>query len=331
MKLTSLTAFLATGALASPLAVPSTSDRRDKTTGCSNMRHTPGFRNVVHHVESRGTPRNYGVNVPDNYNDNLTRQWPLIIDFHGRGAHPADQYANSRYDAYDAGKEYLTVYPEGVDLAWQGAPYANASIDDLQFTTDLLAHLHAEYCIDPARVYASGKSNGGGFVDRLACSDHGDAFAAFAMAAPALYDVTADTACPKKRAILEAHGFRDATIRYQGSKHHQGDTLPDIPEWVSWWAHRCDPDAAVNHTAFDGYETTAYACHGQADVVQHYNVTELGHCWPSSATNFDIEDKPNTCQISKLDFTPVVLDFFGEWDQQRALKLAGLRLFSVHE
>jgi poly(3-hydroxybutyrate) depolymerase len=109
------------------------------------------------------------------------------------------------------------------------------SVDDLQFTTDLVAHVQGEYCIDSSRLYASGKSNGGGFVDTLACSDHGDQFAAFAMAAAALYTDTSRGSCTKKRAILESHGLADATIPYHpGGTPGAGGPLPDIEKWVNY-------------------------------------------------------------------------------------------------
>jgi poly(3-hydroxybutyrate) depolymerase len=106
-------------------------------------------------------------------------------------------------------------------------------VDDLQFTTYLVAHLQEEYCIDSNRLYASGKSNGAGFVDTLACSDHGDQFAAFAVAAAALYTDSGKDSCTKKRAILESHGLEDGTIPYHpNGEPGAGGPLPDIGEWV---------------------------------------------------------------------------------------------------
>lgn len=57
------------------------------------------------------------------------------------------------------------------------------------------------------------------------------------MAAPALYtDVDDSTDCPKKRAILEAHGDADGTICYAGNADERcanKDPLPNIGDWVS--------------------------------------------------------------------------------------------------
>ena len=128
---------------------------------------------------------------------------------------------------------------------WESASYAEKGADDLTFISDLLDQLDKNYCIDSDRVYASGKSNGGGFVDMMACSDLGDSFAAFAMASAALYSDTsyrdkAVNKCIKSRAILESHGGKDTTVPYTGqsAKKGTGGESPDIQDWLSWWARR---------------------------------------------------------------------------------------------
>lgn len=115
--------------------------------------------------------------------------------------------------------------------------YATKGVDDVQFVADLLEYLKTNYCIDTDRIYASGKSNGAGFVDTLACSDTGDQFAAFAMAAAALYTDTTKESCSKKRAILESHGDSDNTIPYAGGEG-SGGPIPNVGKWVRFWGER---------------------------------------------------------------------------------------------
>ncbi|KXT14916.1 hypothetical protein AC579_3057 [Pseudocercospora musae] len=302
------------------------------STGCG-MTHNEGFNNGTanHCIESGGYTRTYAVNVPDGYNDNTEKKWPLIIDYHGKlpsscnGGTPYQQYDNSQYYKYSAGQEYLVVYPQGYNGSWQGPSYAVKGVDDLQFTTDLLAKMRTKYCIDDNRVYASGKSNGGGFVDTLACSDNGDEFAAFAMASAALYTDTREGSCTKKRAVLESHGDEDSTIPYHPTKDGSGGPLPDIDKWVSWWGQRtCGSGAMpVNSGDLGGYNTTCYSCGDYSDVISHYQIFDLGHCWPSStSSNWDASDHydqtTRKCLDKALDYTPVVLDFFGKWNLANA-------------
>jgi poly(3-hydroxybutyrate) depolymerase len=103
----------------------------------------------------------------------------------------------------------LTTLNGGLGTAWQGAPYANSSFDDvcspallshchetlthvqIQFTKDMITDISKNLCVDTTRIYATGKSNGGGFVNLLMCTPTvANLFAAFAPISPALYPKT---------------------------------------------------------------------------------------------------------------------------------------------
>nr|POE72920.1 putative feruloyl esterase c [Quercus suber] len=291
-------------------------------TGCGNTQNV-GFSNDFESqsLVSGNLTRNYSVNVPSDYNDDLEKRWPLILDFHGNSRNGTFQYNNSMFYTSELGRQYLAVYPEGVNMSWQGPLYAIEGVNDLQFTTDLLAHLNSTYCIDSSRIYASGKSNGGGFVDTLACSENGDQFAAFAMAAAALYTDNSRRSCNTSRAILEAHGLDDTTIPYSGGTGLGGD-LPDVRDWVTWWSERngCSSSARAHIDEISDASIASYTCDGNANVTQHYPIAGLGHCWPSAdGENADSVLKPDICPPS-LDFTSVVLEWFGNWTLQDAPK-----------
>lgn len=102
---------------------------------------------------------------------------------------------------------------------WQGPSYASANVSDKKFTTELITQLRADFCVDDTRIYAAGKSNGGGFTGTLACSpEHGKNFAAIAACSGAFYtDVVEDPDdnCDPSRSpfpILEFHGSIDGTV-----------------------------------------------------------------------------------------------------------------------
>ncbi|KAF2169171.1 carbohydrate esterase family 1 protein [Zasmidium cellare ATCC 36951] len=295
---------------------------RLSSSGCGKTHHT-GYNNdtASHSIISGGLNRTYGVNVPNDYNDNPSKARALIIDYHGSGGNAWQQYDNSQYYNYPSGEEYVVVYPNayGSNHSWQGPNYAPAGVSDLNFTIDLLDHIEDQYCIDTSLVYASGKSNGGGFVDTLACSDQGDRFAAFAIASGAMYTDTSRDSCSKKRAILESHGDMDSTIPYHPTKPGRGGPIPDISQWVSWWGYRTCGSSAKPQNSGDlgGYNTTSYSCGNWDKVIDHYQVFDLGHCWPSSTgENYDAlapDQDTRKCLDKVLDYTPVVLNFFSKW------------------
>lgn len=306
------------------LASPGTHQHR--SGGCGKP-HDPGYHirdeSGNFSVQSSGIARYYTVDVPSGYDPD--HAYNVIFDYHGNHGDSTQQRDNSQYYKYDASQNYVLVYPQGYEEHWQGPSYAVEGIDDLQFATDLLNHIKNEYCVDPSHVYASGKSNGGGFVDLLACSDNGDDFAAFAMAAAALYTDNSLGACNKKRAILESHGENDTTIPYNPTEPGSGGELPDVGEWVGWWGERdcgCDAVPEVFVDEEDQYNVTTYSCHGWEDVVKHYHLETLSHCWPDAqGDNYDATGSSHNCIATQvLDFTSVVFDFFGRWSLENGPK-----------
>ena len=90
---------------------------------------------------------------------------------------------------------------------------------------EMLDHFEERYCIDSSRVYAAGKSNGGGFTNLLACdATASKRIAAFAPVSGAYYQDVPEDACNAETVpiecnpgrcpipIIEFHGTADTTI-----------------------------------------------------------------------------------------------------------------------
>ena len=166
-------------------------------------------------------------------------------------------------------------------------------------------------------------SDGGGFVNTLACSpDHGAAFAAFAPVSGAFYTDTNYSDCRPSRSplpILEFHGHADPTINYTRGVGN-GGPLPSIPVWLSWWARRdgcTDPAADKKVTDENGYQYITYSCNGSTDIVRHYKIWDLGHRWPNTSLT-----------VSPINASPIIMDFFNTYHRPRSLELATKALSS---
>lgn len=175
---------------------------------------------------------------------------------------------------------------------WEGPTYATAGVSDKVFTTDLVNHIKDQYCIDTSRVYATGHSNGGGFVDTLACSPgHGGQFAAFASVSGAFYtNVNGNDNCHPARSplpMLESHGAADPTIPYNGGSG-RGGPLPAIPEWLSRWAGRDQCGPMTTTDLADGVHHQVSNCAGIAGLLQHYKIDGHDHSWPGPGSEIDI-------------------------------------------
>lgn len=173
-------------------------------------------------------------------------------------------------------------------------------MSDKVFTTDLINRVKATFCVDESRVYAAGYSNGGGFVNTLACSPgHGGQFAAFAAFAAALYtDVNGNVDCTPARSplpIFETHGTADGTIPYNGGEG-RGGPLPALPEWLGRWSARNKCTGSTTTDRGNGVTEQNWTCAGVAGLVKHIKMQGQGHGYPGP-TN------------TQLFVTPAMLSF----------------------
>ena len=213
---TALSFTLLPAALASAQGVYTGGD----TSGCGIAPILPGVTQP-RSIQSSGTTRSYMIHTPSNYSS--TTPYPLIIGYHGSSSIGLFLEADTRLNDARYTGDKIMVYPNGIGGAWAGANYSSTTVDqDLQFTWDMLADVRRSYCVDSARIYATGLSNGGGFVGTLACNDSvGGEFAAFAPAAGAFYTDNSgpDDGCAPARSpmpMLEFHGGADADVFYNG-------------------------------------------------------------------------------------------------------------------
>ncbi|KAL1743677.1 Alpha/Beta hydrolase protein [Schizophyllum fasciatum] len=247
-----------------------------------------------------GTDRQYRVHLPEDYP--AEGGHPVVLSFHGNGGtakHQETATELSHKDVRINGRGIIAVYPQamngvgrkgdGSDIkaSWQGAPYAAADPHDIEFTMQILDDLEANLCVDSSRIYASGKSNGGGFANLLACTPAAtDRIAAFALSSPALYPGTR-TACAPSRPvpILIAHGTGDGTIPYGGRRWGTPYEVPNIDDFAKDWAARNGLAADNFGTAepFTRTELWAWGGEGARDRVERLKISGLEHVWPSIA------------------------------------------------
>lgn len=270
----------------------------------------------LHNSESFSPPadRKYHIYIPKQYDINTPA--PLIFSFHGRTQDMLQQERVSQLSNSDINPDAVVIYPNGFEYAhdkheWSGDPDTPSSINDTIFVSELLDHVQERYCIDNSRVFATGKSNGGGLTNALACNPSmSKRIAAFAPVSPAMYPKFEEPCRPGRNhiPILEFHGGSDTTIRYEGGedKSGRGRTVP-IPTYLLHWVYRngcTDPvtskTAELNKSNGWNYANkTTWDCGGQEGIVTHYFSQYLEHKWPTVAN-------------ANYSATRVILDFFRE-------------------
>lgn len=181
--------------------------------------------------------------------------------------------------------------------------------DDVGFTSSILDELETQYCVDTDRIYATGKSQGGGLVGVLACDeDMSQRIAAFAPVSGSFYISDFGDVCEPETVpigpcspgrddvpVLAFHGLVDDTIAYYGGPR-RGACLPSIPYWVRTWAER-DGLGPENETsavpgALDGSSAVRYEF---GEGVQKGLVTHIMD-GTVSADEERRADSPSCCQ-----------------------------------
>jgi polyhydroxybutyrate depolymerase len=249
------------------------------TTEIETTRRTLAPGNHYATISSGDLDRFFIIHIPPVYQSD--ERIPVVFNFHGRTSNAFDQQRYTRFDETADQYGFIVVYPQamGVPTTWEDLPI-ESDIDDVQFVRELIIYLEETLNIDSQRIYATGISNGGGMVNRLAC-DLADRFAAVAPVAGAYYywDV-----CEPSRPIpiLAFHGLRDGIIPFDGSQSDEFVDLPHVFEWAAAWGVRNGCHSEVNQTSDAGIinRDAWLNCADGAEVVL-YSLTLDGHNWPT--------------------------------------------------
>ena len=190
----------------------------------------------------------------------------------------------------------------------------------MKFTLELLESISKSYCVEEDKVFASGMSNGGGFVANILACDENAAkkFAAFASASGAYYQNDARGKCRPdsvaiqcdnkgaKIALVTTAGGDDNTIPFMGGSRRK-HCLPSDPHFITTWAERNGLPSANQTSMFDNTNVEHYSF-GQGDaagMVQSYYVPDMGHQWPTGNAK------------THVSATKVFMEFFADWNMTR--------------
>lgn len=266
--------------------------------------------------------RSYLFSTPFNYSSGIPA--PLILSFHGGGQSPSIQLDIDQLTNRDFNDQYVVIYPEAVDSQWQVSP--DSASDDLKFVSDILDYVESNLCIDTSRIYATGKSQGGGMVGMLACDQSlSTRIAAFAPVSGAFYVMpegdcepdSVDLPCSAGRSdipILEFHGGSDPVIPYYGDSGKRDACLPTIPHWVQTWARRNNLGTTNTSTSITKAATWhRFGTGSSLGLVSHvYDGADVGHVWPAREKQNGVGDI-GASSTASFDATPMILEFFGNY------------------
>ena len=242
-------------------------------------------------LEHDGVSRSYELYVPPAYDGSTPV--PVVLNFHGFTSTGLAQQENTSMDETAAREGFIVVYPNGLDNSWNAGVCcgrsADTNVDDVGFTRALIEDLGERGCIDTARVYATGMSNGGFLSHRLAC----EAADVIAAAAPVAAVLGIDeTACNPARPIpiMQFNGTADPLVRYDGGGLE--DSL-SAQESIDGWIARdgCTGEPEVSYQNGAATCETVGDCEGGASVTL-CSIEGAGHCWPGQPCRLAFAGEP---------------------------------------
>ncbi len=162
-------------------------------------------------IDSGGASRTFHLYRPQGLNGPA----PLVVMLHGGFGSGEQAEGAYHWDSEADNGHFLVAYPDGLNRAWNagsccGEPQ-RTNVDDVGFITAMVAAIEQQTPIDPARVYATGMSNGAMMALRLGCQT--DTFAAIA---PVAGTLLTDCSQARPTSMLQIHGTADDRVPYNG-------------------------------------------------------------------------------------------------------------------
>jgi polyhydroxybutyrate depolymerase len=178
-------------------------------------------------LDHGGRKRSYLLHVPPQAElaQRVGDKLPLVLVLHGGGGNGQQAAESTGFSALADREGFVVAYPDGTGrlprrlLTWNsgGIPVwaVEHDIDDVGFLKAVVRDVQGRLPIDADRVHATGISNGGMMVHRLA-REAADVFAAVAPVSGAMNFTAADSAQPIS--VLIVHGTADRHVRYGGGE-----------------------------------------------------------------------------------------------------------------
>lgn len=232
---------------------------------------------AVRTLDSGGTKRQYRLHLPTNTAP--AKRLPVVLNFHGRSGTGVDQEAYSNLLPISDRESFVLVSPDGTGTprGWSAGATPPGMVDDVKFVNDLLDTLERELCLDTARYYATGFSNGGFLASKLGCLMP-ERLAAVAAVGGVHYP---QQQCKAAMPVLAVHGTADEVVPIAGGIVRQWQ-YPGAYDAINRWAanNGCTPESTWQDLSPSAAEESFDGCQAPVSMVV---VANAAHVWPGSS------------------------------------------------
>jgi polyhydroxybutyrate depolymerase len=207
------------------------------------------------------------------------RRAPLVLALHGGGRSGRFMKGYSGLVPVGDRAGFVAVFPDatGANRFWN--LNATTAPDDVGFIEDLIERVATLACVDPARVYAVGVSNGGGLTARLGC-ELSERIAGIVVVAGGFSRLP--TCTPERPvSVLEIHGSNDGSVPYGGDP--EDGRAGDVRRWLGGWSRldRCAGPGPRRNVARRAVRIQWRGC-AAGTALAHIQVLGGGHQWPGA-------------------------------------------------
>jgi len=207
---------------------------------------------------------------------------------------------------------------DGFEVGAEGQAGAARGVDDVSYTLAALRFLRARACVDPARVFCAGYSEGAALCAHLS-SELSSLIAAFAAVSGLRYPEPNNATRPVP--VLAFHGLADPVTPFEGGGHG--------PLWYAgvedaalrWARHNgCGGGEGLpveqSSILGDGVILEHYGDCAESADVRVYTVRGMGHVWPASQVQVD--ERAMGPAFNLFDANPIIFQFFHDHGEARA-------------
>jgi polyhydroxybutyrate depolymerase len=269
-------------------------------------------------MTSGGVERAFELQVPEGYDG--VAPLPVVLGLHAltvSNKFVLSMAAGGMAEQYD----FIGVAPSGLlDGSipyWVAAPSDDNR--DVAFISDLLDVVEAELCVDTARVYSTGMSNGGQMSSLLACR-LAQRITAVAPVAGVEFSEECDGAPVP---VIAFHGTADPFVTYEGggldavriadTYAWKGNVPAGVPQHLgvedamqNWAEHNgCGPEPVDEQVTAEVRKRTWRDCDAETIL---YTIERGGHTWPGRPVPGFEETFGRTTM--DIDATDLMFEFF---------------------
>ncbi len=198
----------------------------------------------------------------------------LLVGLHGMNSN-GGAFQRGGFDAYAQRRNFVNVYPNAIEGAWEVESETKGLNDDIGFLRRLIGELSKQYNVDPKRVYVTGHSNGG-FMSYRVANELSDIVTAIAPAAGVFvaHGRTPSGINAGPVGLLELHAVDDNVVPMRGLSGYS----MSVEESVAYWTAINKTNSQPQTVHLAGGTVRRVWTGGAAPVVA-VTVPSGGHAW----------------------------------------------------